>query len=607
MRFVDRFTGQSVVQLPSTILPGRYRLLSPFVVNRHSELKAGQLLLDDGSDILHLDNSKIQIEQLDKLDKKQVDSDLTTEAILAISRRLAHEDISNISPMLPPEIAEECQLEDLEVCLIDVIRDGHLHSISERPRIDLRYDDIVAPVGRARRLASSALTHLASHSDCWQQRTLGGIRPRKILARFSEDDYAFYENRLYKRLLDRLDRHLSKRLARIKGVNSRLEKALEFQDSEHTHHKLRDRICRLWGESYQDDDTGKKLEAGKDALSKLESLLRMIRGLKQRGLYTSIPVAASVPDQLHRTNILNHDSHYRHLPVLWEKLKNDIDDRQITPEERLDRHNRLQVAYSEYVGLVIRRVLEQQGQYLFHTNDEGTTFDWAGRSYSVKHSAYDWIIEDSTGGELKLIPIAWFGTAIDDSELLDSGNVLCWPGTVNSVTSSQQIPISPLDLYVVEKMGKLIDEWLLRPLIECYGQRLGPLPTHVKQLTEKWPNKFDHLSQTYVRLISPLDEEQKKELLAALQSLANDDISAAIESAVNIMATITRLCGHATRLISNDEGFYCQCEPCHTIWSLNTSGNKKIFKMNPKGGSNHSSSDAFLWSGRDSLYFEIDT
>jgi len=604
MRFVDRFTGQRITQLPSAILPGRYRLLETFVVNRHSELKAGQLLVDDGSDIFQLDDYEIRVEHLDKLDKEQVDSALTTESILAISRKLANEEISNVSPMLPPEMTKECQLEDLEVCLINVIKDKHLHSISERPRIDLRYDDFVAPVGRARRLASSALTHLASHSDCWQQRTLEGIRPRKILARFSEDDYALYENRLYKRLIDRLDRHLSKRLARIKGVNSRLEKALEFQDSEHVHHRLRNRICSLWGESYQDDDTGEKLEIGKDALSKLEPLLRTIKGLKQHGLYTSIPVASSVPDQLHRTNILNHDPHYRHLPVLWEKLKNDIDDRQLTPEEKLAQNNQLQDAYSEYVGLVIRRALER---YRFHTKNEGTTFEWAGRSYSIKHRAYDWIIEDSTERALRLIPIAWFGTAIEDAELLDSGSILCWPGTDNSKTSSQQIPISPLDLYVVEKMGKLIDEWLLRPLIESYGQRLGPVPTPVKQLTEKWPDKFDHLSRTHVRLISPLNEEQKKEFLAALQSLANDNISAAIKSAVNIMTSLISLCGHATQLISNDEGFYCQCELCHTAWSLNTSGNKKIFKMNPKGDSNHSSSDAFLWSGRDSLYFEIDT
>jgi hypothetical protein len=443
MMFFDRFTGQSVAQLPSTILSGRYRLLGPVVVNRHSELKTGQLLLDDGSDILHLDGSEIRIEQLDKLDKKQVDSDLTTEAILAISRKLAHEYISNVSPMLPSEMAEECQLEDLEVSLIDVIRDGHLHSISERPRIDLRYDDFVAPVGRARRLASSALTHLASHSDCWQQRTLEGIRPRKILARFSEDDYALYENRLYKRLIERLDRHLSKRLARIKGVNSRLEQALEFQNSEHVHHRLRNRICSLWGESYQNDDTGGKLAAGKDVLSKLESLLRIIRGLKQHGLYISIPVAASVPDQLHRTNILNHDPHYSHLPVLWEKLKNDIDDRQLTPEEKLAKHHRLQDAYSKYVGLVIRRALER---YRFHTKNEGTTFEWTGRSYSIKHTAYDWIIEDSAGRALRLIPIAWFGTAIEDAELLESDSVLCWPGTVNSIIKSRQIPISPLVL-----------------------------------------------------------------------------------------------------------------------------------------------------------------
>ena len=180
-----------------------------------------------------------------------------------------------------------------------MLRAGHLHSISDRPRQDLRYEELISPVARARRLATSALSHLASHSDCWQQRTLSGVKPRKILARFSDDDYAIYENRLYKRLIDRLERHLSRRIARIRGINSRLEDALEFQNSENTHYRLSKDICRLWGEAYLDDKTGIQREAGRRPYKTLTDQLRSIRGLKQRGLYTLVPRSAGVPDQVH--------------------------------------------------------------------------------------------------------------------------------------------------------------------------------------------------------------------------------------------------------------------------------------------------------------------
>ena len=342
MIFLDRLTGGKLSRLPDALLPGRYCLLEPLVVNGHSRLQPGDLLSDDGSGVIRIQDTESQVLAIDQTDEDQADADLSAEAIISIAGKIAHAHDANVSPMLPAEMAAQVALEEVERDLAAVLRDGHLHSISDRPRRDLRYDDLVAPVARARRLATSALSHLASHSDCWQQRTLSGVQPRKVLARFSEDDYAIYENRLYKRLLDRLDRHLARRLARIRGVNSRLERALELQDSEQTHFRLRQDICRLWGESYLDDKTGMQLEAGKRALSDLESQLRAIRGLKQRGLYSLVPPASVVPAQIHRTNILNHDPHYRHLPPLWEKLKDDREDRLLPPEERLARQLQLQ-------------------------------------------------------------------------------------------------------------------------------------------------------------------------------------------------------------------------------------------------------------------------
>jgi hypothetical protein len=283
--------------------------------------------------------------------------------------------------MLPSEMASQCELDDLEISLIGVVRDGHLHSISDRPRIDLRYDDQVSPVSRARRLASTALSHLSSHSDCWQQRTLSGIKPRKILARFSEDDYSIYENRLYKRLIDRLETRIANRLARIKKLNSRLQKALEFQNSDKTHYRLRQDVCTIWGESFDIQSTSLQLESGRRAIAELENLLRTLRGLKQRGLFVTLPPNTFVPSQVHRTNILNHDPHYRHLPPLWEKLKNEKEDRQLSHKEQLEKQKNIHASYKIYIGLVLKRSLERFGS--LSTISRNLKFDWGGEQYSV--------------------------------------------------------------------------------------------------------------------------------------------------------------------------------------------------------------------------------
>ena len=603
MMFLDRLTGGKLSRLPDALLPGRYCLLEPLLVNGHSRLQPGDLLSDDGSGVIRTQDTESQVLAIDPSDDDQADCDLSAEAIISIAGKIAHAHDANVSPMLPAEMAAQVALEELERDLAVVLRDGHLHSISDRPRRDLRYDDLVAPVARARRLATSALSHLASHSDCWQQRTLSGVQPRKVLARFSEDDYAIYENRLYKRLLDRLDRHLARRLARIRGVNSRLERAVEFQDSEQTHFRLRQDICRLWGESYLDDKTGTQLEAGKRALSDLESQLRVIRGLKQRGLYSLVPPASVVPAQVHRTNILNHDPHYRHLPPLWEKLKDDREDRLLPPEERLARQLQLQLAYVSYVGLVIRRALERYG---LRRVDGNFVFSWAGRSFVLRRDVHDWVVTQSQGSTLRIVPIAWFGESINISESLEPGRIVCWPGVPTSVASPQSLPVSPLDLYVVEKVGKLIDEWMLRQLLQGHGRKLGPLPTPAKRLTEAWPEQYESISPTHVRLLAPLDAQKAVKLKASLKDSANSQVEDAVGVAIEQVIALAQLCGHPARFErGQQQDFYCQCGTCQVSWSLNTTGKRRQFSMRPKGASNIPEANGFVWSGRDWLEFDL--
>ena len=604
MRFLDRLTGGTLSDLPDAFLPGRYCLLEPLVVNGHSHLQPGDLLSDDGSGVIRIQDADRQVLSSAQTDEDQADSDLSAEAIISIAGKLAHAHDANVSPMLPAEMAAQCALEELEQNLATVLEGGHLHSISDRPRRDLRYDDLVAPVTRARRLATSALSHLASHSDCWQQRTLSGVQPRKVLARFSEDDYAIYENRLYKRLLDRLDRHLARRLARIRGVNSRLERALEFQGSEQTHFRLRQDICRLWGESYLDDKTGMQLEAGKRAHSELESLLRAIRGLKQRGVYTLVPTASVVPAQIHRTNILNHDPHYRHLPPLWEKLKDDREERLLPPKERLSRQLQLQHAYVSYVGLVVIRALERYG---LRSVDGNTVFSWAGRDFALRQDAHDWVVTQSDGSTLRIVPIAWFGASIHNSESLQPGRIVCWPGAPTSVESPQCLPVSPLDLYVVEKVGKLIDVWMLRPLLSGHGRKLGPLPTQTKKLTEAWPEQFESISPTHVRLLAPIDAQKAVDLKAVLKASASPQVEAAVGVAIDQVAALGQLCGHTARFEpGQQQDFYCQCGTCQATWSLKTIGKRRHFSMRPKGASNIPEAVGFVWSGRDWLDFDLD-
>lgn len=607
MKLLDRFTGGCIGDIPSAVMPGRYCLLESQVLNGHSELHAGDLLPDDGSGVVRIAGQEFNVATIDQVDEEQAEAELSAEAIIAIAENISQDIQGYVSPMLPAEMAVQCELDQLERTLEAVLREGHLQSISERPRRDLRYDDSIAPVARARRLATTALSHLASHSDCWQQRTLSGVLPRKILSRLSEDDFSIYENRLYKRLLDRLDRHLTKRLGRIRALNSRIDEYHRFRLNQNLHHRLYRDICSLWGQAFQKQKSvsdssqgGASNKPEKTPEQQLEDQLRSIRSLKCHGLYKCIPPSAAVPAQIHRTNILNHDPHYRHLPTLWKKLKDERDDRQLAPHERLAKHQQLHSAYECYVGLVLRRALERYGL----RNVEGkSAFQFSGQMISLKQVDHDWVLGYGDAS-LTFIPIVWFGANILNCATSDPGRILCWPGTVASISSSQEMPISPLDLYVVEKMGCLIDEWLVRQLLEGYGRKLGPLPTPVKRLTETWPDYFENVSPTYVRLISPLDKQKSSQLKASLRASANSEVELMVGSAIEQIDALAKLCGHTAIFSSNpQQDFYCQCGSCNTTWSLKTSGKTRLFSMRPKGASNISLDVRFTWAGRDWLEF----
>ena len=145
---------------------------------------------------------------------------------------------------------------------------------------------------------------------------------------------------------------------------------------------------------------------------------------------------------------------------------------------------------------------------------------------------------------LRIVPIAWFGASINSSESLESGRIVCWPGAPTSVASPQSLPVSPLDLYVVEKVGKLIDEWMLRQLLHGHGRKLGPLPTPSKKLTEAWPEQFESIPPAHVRLLAPVDAQKAAELKASLRGSANSQVEDAVGVAIEQVAALAQLCGH---------------------------------------------------------------
>ncbi len=563
----DRLTGKPLRDLPEKVEPGRYWAGSTgLTLNGHTPNFSGILVEDEGQRCQLNDQvrSFVLPSQIDV-----ASTELLFKAISTLDADHQQAD-SLISPLMPAAIVDDQgHLQPFEEQLLEVVSKGHLHRISQRPRLDMHYEDEVTDIARARKLSKGALVHLASHSECWQRQTLSGVIPRKVMARFSQDDFGIYENRVYARLLDKIDRYLRVRLSTLGSLHATLEQAMEFYKSADINHRLAHAVCDLWGMTFGDQSkTSKASKLLNESLEELQKLHKTIRQLQQSGLYTLVDRNARIQSALHRTNILSHDPDYRHVATLWDLLGRTQGSVVVTAEERFRRNQQLAQAYSSYAGLVIRRALQP---YL-GGKKQGI---WGGRTLQLRQNGLEWELLSTGAGssedEVILTVVPWLTTGTPSEQAMPSNRFIAWPAIGQDLPedafSGQWVPLSPSDMYCEERFGLLVDRTLQRLLLENYGQPLEKVPTVVLRLAEALPGFRVDLQAKTLQLKEMLAGGPINELQEALKSAnalrlgtdllrRNEEISA---------LQICPVCRKKVRLIFQDSfGFKASCEECKT-------------------------------------------
>lgn len=608
--WIDRLTQTPSATLPASIDAGRYQWDGKAGrnerFNQHSDITSGGLLLSDGSDRYQLldGNGSITKPVIDNPERIS----LFQNAILTLGETLAKQqtpDQTLLSPLLPAAVINaELDLLPIEQTLHTVLDKGHLHEIAHHPRLDIRYVEEITDVARAKRLAKGALVHLASHSECWQRQTLSGVVPKKVKARFSEDDYQIYENRVFARLIDKLHRHLCSRIRTVEQLQQTLNDALRFKENTDTiDYRLSQKICTLWGETFDAESTLEALERLDTTLTTLHAMLNSITSLRQSGLYLMIPRHAQVGAVLHRTNILNHDAHYRHLAILWDELNRLQQTSQLTPAQRFEQQQLLATHYSRYAGLVLQHALADNAQARFlpvtppqsetGANETVVDYEWAGRTLRLQQQGLDWKLSlipsehtsSSKPSEQTLLEFTpWFGFS-DLPELstpLASDRIILWP-SIDNIANEQaedQQPgcyaLSPLDLYCVERMGWLIDKKLNEHLTRQYAEPITKLPSKAVDVIHSIQpdnNKALDLTGTpaQLRLLeypnSPDAAQFIKRLTDILrQSNAQQQNNQLHQQLANLKALgHCPVCGEHSRLAHQPPaGFRIECQNCGT-------------------------------------------
>ena len=611
IKLLDRVTNQQILLkgLPEHIVPGRYLLCEDVLLNQHTMLKSGTILSGDGSDNLKINDLEFKCSgQLDA--EFQAACKFIGLALHQIAEAFSSGDLDELpSPLLPSNLfSEEGELNALEEMLDEVLARGHLQEISRRPRYDMRYDELVQPISRSKRLASSSHRHLSAHSECWQARTLTGIQPKKVLSRVSEDEYNLYENRAFARLVDRLERFLDKRLKEVSELQKNLNDALDLEDSSDIDFRLSKKLFELWGETFTSEAALLALDALEETQKKLTAFLKKVRSLIQGDLYRRIPRNAQISGRLQPTNILTHDQHYRHLLMLWNTLQVESKKDHLTPAETTEINQRLQQHYGEYCQLITIRALKELHFSVGRISSVEYQCSRFGRTVKLQiNKSKDLELTDSINKtSIVLVPI--FSWAEEHPGVVrdrKSVRIPCFPN-VDSVSelpsgwvtgeNNNPLQMSPMDFYVEEQVVSLLNYWLLSGPIHSYGQAIDKVPTETMAMIDDWSG-IERSGAHSFRILNDLD------IVPLQKSLRKNNAKASLEVVSLHMAAIRQLshcpaCNTPASFEPRDKQTFiarCRENSCEMEWTIQYTNSEKQYRQYVRDDSKNSFSASGRW------------
>lgn len=593
MRVFDLYQGREVA-LPERVEAGRFRLLATAVLNDRFELAKGAVLHSDGVERCNIGGVLHTFEDSGYSDGGRVDDSraaqraIVCRALDLLASRIEEGSDVLPSPLLPPEMADALELNQLDKVLGEIVERGHLDEIVRRPRYSMKYESELVDVSRVRRMAPGALERLAARSEDWHRRTITAVLPKRLMSMVSDDEWDIYENKVFARLLDRLEHYLRRRLAETEELQFVFEEALKLDSAEGLDYRLRDKLCKLWGEATESSKgvTESVLDESKEAIEELRSARRKIGLLRHSDLYNKVPRSAQVPAELRHTNILNHDQHYRHLKTLWHLHQRFNGPTEMTPEDVLRERQRELHHFGLYLRMMIQRVLRGIRQVVpaAHTD----TFTFAGSSGCLVADKGEITLRLGYR-ELVFVPALFAVPQIAGLQRDGSGRLIVsrLPSAdrddftgLDSVGKGHVFSVNPLDFYGEEKIRLLVERFLWLPVFESYGAYIERLPSDsFGWLKDKHIGVVDDCGW---RLLCPLSGKERARFDAWLPAAGlNADTQAKMSSTVQRLEALAtcRHCGALASFRPRAGAFRAECESCHTEWGIYSTASGRVARM----------------------------
>jgi hypothetical protein len=426
----------------------------------------------------------------DEIVKEQQQFKIIFDAIKQINEKYEHVSLAEFSHFLPPEISKNITPNELDLGIEEAFKNGVLFQINAAPRMSMRYDTELLPTSRVKRYANNYQAHLVAHSECWQQRTVVGIIPKKLLAKVSEDEVAIYENIVYSRLIDHLYNYLSLYQLRLEEIVNFIGKFGALDGSGKDHRYIR-QISEDWGRAFESNDVNELEKKTAETLRKVKLKIRKLAQLRSEKLYQSIPRSTQVPIELKQTNILVHDKNYRRAGKLWRTWLKNSNTERLSPMQILEKKQENFLLYDKYIAKAVRQIFSNLGWSLKQVS----------KGFELSHeNTFKLTLQQETQGEWKLFRkqavIARIITLSDPlvEELsqtdLANGDFLICPENNTLSETDNIIVISPIGLLGKEELAGKLQQQIIKTVIrENVADFKVRLPTAISNI---YKDKHDY-------------------------------------------------------------------------------------------------------------------
>jgi len=484
----------------------------------------------------------------------------------------------------------------------------HLAWICRRPLQDLRYDEIVQPVGRVRRPARGAAQQLSAHSEQWERWAPDFPIPREVLASIRDDDTNLYENRVARTLVNGALAHLNRRLQELR---SHLTKNMQGRHVLTTGWHWRQIRLRS---SFDAQDVDTVIEMLELAVAELEAMASRLASLARSPLFDGTEPRTRIRS-LRITNVLRRDTRYRRIPPLWELLSSAQDD-DVESLKRLDDPNLSQRGMDALAEVLVAKAIDWLG---FEYDSETNAYR-RGRSsidFSLSDGATLLKIVDPTGTRhVRVVALAtplragdqpdslrtarlldqWLSKRPSDVDALavlhpvDASDILSVEHHertlidhtgIDAVDPSRTwavIPATPLLIDSLERMTRFLRWHLTAPLYLSNVVRLscGDIDRHDRTMLDGLSSC--RLDGGELIVEAPLSAQERQQLqdmadrrpsgwLAAIEQL-----DALHEAMLHCPVYPSHQTTHTRFERRDNRTFVCSCRSCNSMWGTNICG-----------------------------------